>query len=348
MQRLRRRPYHFLVLAISFSAIVSLLPWRTSPFSWISSGWNPSSKDDLKYAYATFLGPPTIYQSESEADTDSDPYFTSVRLLTYQLLHSPTTRTGARTPIPFLVLTLPSVPPSHLSTLAAAGATIIPIQPLDLPETFNQRLITHSRFRDVLSKLRLWQLTAYTKIVFLDADTILLSPLDSLFTDPDLSTPLATLPGNSSAAPTGAPPPSTYLLAASADTWGPQSEWLKPGHPEYLCACFMLLSPSEEMFQYYTSILSGPDAPSNAAYPEQDLLIYAHRRDGRMPWRRIPVQWSANDGRLVGELAGGVRSLHVKAWERAQGGNAADEGTREMWRGLVREMEEYYRAEGIA
>jgi len=60
------------------------------------------------------------------------------------------------------------------------------------------------------------------------------------------------------------------------------------------------------------------------------------------------VQWSANDGRLVGELAGGVRSLHVKAWERAQGGNAADEGTREVWRGLVREMEEYYRAEGMA
>lgn len=50
MQRLRRRPYHFLILAISFSAIVSLLPWRTSLFSWTSSGWNPSSKDDLKYA----------------------------------------------------------------------------------------------------------------------------------------------------------------------------------------------------------------------------------------------------------------------------------------------------------
>lgn len=49
--------------------------------------------------------------------------------------------------------------------------------------------ITKSRFRDVLSKLRLWQLTQYGK----DADTILLAPLDPIFTDPEISRPMSTL-----------------------------------------------------------------------------------------------------------------------------------------------------------
>ncbi|OCL11244.1 glycosyltransferase family 8 protein, partial [Glonium stellatum] len=213
MQRLRRRLYHFLGLAIAFSTIASLLPWQTSPLSW-PSVQSPLSKDE-KYAYATFLGPPTVYESDSASGTDSDLYFTSIRLLTYQLLHSPATRTAAQPPIPFLVLALPSVPASHLSTLAAAGATIIQIQPIHLPSTFNQPLTTPSRSRNALSKLRLWQMTAYTKLLFLDANTMLLSPLDALFTDAALSIPATTLPPNSNTTdPLTHPPlPPTYLLA---------------------------------------------------------------------------------------------------------------------------------------
>jgi len=47
-----------------------------------------------------------------------------------------------------------------------------------------------------------------------------------------------------------------------------------------------------------------------------------------MPWRKIPAEWSANDGDAVDELrvgAGGVKSLHVKAWEGADGGNVGNE-----------------------
>ncbi|OCK82304.1 glycosyltransferase family 8 protein [Lepidopterella palustris CBS 459.81] len=344
----RRKLCHFLILSATLTTILSLTQWGIPLLSWLPTPEvNSLAGVSPRYAYATFLGPRTVDASSLEADSNldaaSDPYFTSVRLLTYQLLHSPKTQTHVKPRIPFLVLTLPSVPKHQLSILEAEGATIVQIEPLDLPKTFDQSLILNSRFRDVLSKLRLWQLTDYDRVLFIDADTILLSPLDSLFTDPELSVHMHTLHKNETNSFAETLLPSEYLLAASADTWGDQTEWLKPGHPEYLCACFMLLAPSEEMFRYYQSVLNSPEAPSNAAYPDQDLLIYAHRRDGSMPWRRIPVEWSANDGKLVSELVGGVRSLHVKAWDHAEGGNLADERTKKLWRALLQEMEAYYK-----
>ena len=146
-----------------------------------------------RYAFATFLGPragegPTVPTTETTLTLDADPYFTSIRLLTYQLLHAPKTRPRTGSPaIPFLVLTLPSVPEAQIATLAAEGATIIPIAPLDLPEIFRPQGHEHSRFRDVLAKLRVWQLTQYDRILCLDADTVVLEPLDGIFTDAELN-----------------------------------------------------------------------------------------------------------------------------------------------------------------
>lgn len=306
-----------------------------------------------RYAYATFLSPgkrpssssPSRSTSYSDPDSNSDPnpYFTSVRLLTYQLLHDPRTRTRLQPSIPFLVLTLPSVPVSQLSILVSEGATIVPIQPLNLSQTFDQSII--ARFRDVLAKLRLWQLTQYDKILALDADSIILSPLDSIFADPDLSTPMATLHNGSTVDAPEAHLPSSYLLSASADTWGNQADWIGSERLAYLCACFMLLAPSDALFAYYEWVLGRPEPSFHASFPDQDLLIYAHRPEGSMPWRKIPAEWSANDGDVVDELrvgAGGVKSLHVKAWEGADGGNVGNERVKSFWKGLVGEMDAYY------
>ncbi|KAF2800685.1 glycosyltransferase family 8 protein, partial [Melanomma pulvis-pyrius CBS 109.77] len=245
-----------------------------------------------------------------------DPYFISVRLLNYQITHAEKTRTTLHN-VPFLILVLPSVPSRQIDILKSEGATIVPIETLDLPAAFDREFITNSRFRDVLSKLRLWELIDWDKILYLDADTFLLENLDAIFTDPELSAPMKTLSTNKTeGGGDGVEPPETYLMAASSDTYGDQTEWEEPGHINYLCACFMLFSPSLPLFNYYLNILTSPEAPPNAAYPEQDLLIHVHRLEGRMPWRRIPVEWSANDGEMNDEraLLGGVKSLHVKGW----------------------------------
>lgn len=308
--------------------------------------------EQRRFAYSTFLSP-AWSTSENTTASDSasldDPYFVSVRLLNYQIRHANTTKTQLKN-VPFLILALPNVPAHQVEILKDEGATIVPIEPLELPDAFDKDFIENSRFKDVLSKLRLWQLTDYGKILYIDADAFLLANLDDIFTDPDLGTPMKTRLGGRDSGQgdtdnAAVSPPDTYLLAASADTYGDQTEWEEPGHVNYLCACFMLLTPSSALFDYYTSILGGPHAPPNAAYPEQDLLIYAHRLDGPMPWKRIPIHWSSNDGEMNDELAlrGGVRSLHVKGWEGAEGGNVANEKYKKVWRELVEEMEGFYR-----
>jgi len=334
-----RRLYTSLVLACTLGILVYTLLIFCSQRALSTS----SRKHHQKYAYATFLGPPT--GSSFGSDPDTEPYFTSVRLLNYQVLHAPNTHTRLPPPIPFLVLTLPSVPALQLATLAAEGATIVPVQPLDLPPTFDQSAIKRSRFRDVLAKLRLWQLTQYDKILALDADTLILSPLDSIFDDPHLSAPMPTLQNDSSLTDLRTPLPSTYLLSASADTWGSQAEWIKSNHPAYLCACFMLLRPSDAIFAYYEWVLNQPEARFKAYYPDQDLLIYAHRPEGAMPWRRVPVNWSMNDGEAPDELKmaeNSVKSLHVKGWKGADGGNVGSEKVKKLWKDRVDEMERYY------
>ncbi len=90
-----------------------------------------------------------------------------------------------------------------LEPLECAGATIIDVAPLPLSPGFRER---HTRARqhqeapftkgekpafhdplDNFQKLRLWELDAYERIVFLDADTLAVRNLDRLFGYPEFS-----------------------------------------------------------------------------------------------------------------------------------------------------------------
>jgi hypothetical protein len=47
-----------------------------------------------------------------------------------------------------------------------------------------------------------------------------------------------------------------------------------------------MFAPSKEMFNYYTSFLNIKDS-FDPRYPEQNLLNYAHRWGGPMPWKEL-------------------------------------------------------------
>ena len=104
---------------------------------------------------------------------------------------------GARWPL----VVLAAAGAGRLDGLAAEGCRIVPATPLPLSEAFRER---HGRaalhaaapftkggkpaFHDPLDnfiKLRLWQLAAYRKLVFLDADTIVVKNIDRLFDYPE-------------------------------------------------------------------------------------------------------------------------------------------------------------------
>lgn len=95
------------------------------------------------------------------------------------------------------------VEPRSLAPLAERGARLHPVGLLDTSEAFNA---AHARARlhgaapftkgrkpdfhsplDNFAKLRLWQLTDYDRVVYLDADTVVMQNVDILFEYPEFA-----------------------------------------------------------------------------------------------------------------------------------------------------------------
>jgi alpha-N-acetylglucosamine transferase len=110
-------------------------------------------------------------------------------------------RTGTKADI--VVMHTGGVPLEALAPVAVLGARLAPVELLPTSAAFNER---HSRARqheaapfikgekpafhtplDNFAKLRLWQLAGYEKIVFLDADVLVLRNIDRLFSYPEFS-----------------------------------------------------------------------------------------------------------------------------------------------------------------
>jgi alpha-N-acetylglucosamine transferase len=261
-----------------------------------------------KYAYATFLTG-TVADAE-DADFNHDNYFIAARLLCYQLLHSPETRTNQS--IPFLAIVTQDVPQSKQDRLAEDGAIVIPVD--YIREDWVHAM--HGQWADVLTKLRMWELTQYERILFLDTDTIVTRPLDGIFQDPAASLD-PTKPNKDMVAEDESPQPTSYAFAGVPEMnhdhhYPPSDENHDFPNINYLNAGFFVFSPSVEIFNHYLSIIRIRDR-FNPDFPEQNLLNYAHRREGNMPWKQLAPTWNIHYPNLA-DLEGGVASLHDKWW----------------------------------
>lgn len=280
-------------------------------------------------AYATFLS-----TRVTDDDVD-DPYFTAARVLAYQLLHAPDTRTQLE--IPFLVLVTPAVSTAKRARLRADGATVISVDLLS--SSTHWETPGRDTWVDQFAKLRLFELTAFDRILYLDGDMLLTRPLDGIWLE-RAAQPRATRRGHPrNLRSDEAPLPETYLLAGIGDIGGADHAFPPPAGGE-LNGGFFMLKPSRVAFDYYCSVLELPRR-FDASMMEQNLLRYAHRRDGNMPWTTFaPGRWNVNWPRLA-DLRGGVASLHDKFWE---------EGNKEwierelvvMWWRVRGEMEGYW------
>jgi hypothetical protein len=74
----------------------------------------------------------------------------------------------------------------------------------------------------------------------------------------------------------------------------------------------------------------------DANLPEQNLLNYAHRRDGNMPWQTLWYGWNVHFASSE-DLEGGVASVHEKWWRPFVHPNE-DGGRMGTW-GLERKVE---------
>lgn len=259
-----------------------------------------ANSNHARFAFVTFQaqypGP------NGPVPDDEDSYYIGTRTLVYQLRHSPETRINSF--IDLIVLATPDVSQSKRERLEKDGATVLTVS---VPKN-DWATTDKPRWRDALAKLRVFELTQYEKILMIDSDMLLVKRLDGIFDDEatNLLKPLA----DSSTADEGHLP-AEYMLAAQTI----QNQRVHPYPPEYgsyFSSGFFLLKPSHEIFDYYVSLMSLPGR-FDPQIMDQNLLNYAHRRDGPMPWTEMTYTWTTT-WPTEKEYEMGAASLHEKWW----------------------------------
>ncbi|KAF1961210.1 nucleotide-diphospho-sugar transferase, partial [Byssothecium circinans] len=298
-----------------------------------------------KLAFAMFFSS-TEYQSEV---LSADNYFISARILVWQLLHSPKTR--SRRPIDVVVLVTPSVSESRRKVLEADGAIIHPVDFLhkawgDFRET---------RWLDILAKLRAWEMTQYSRVLMLDTDTILREPIESIFEE-EAAQFQKTLPyGDVERQPPESAPalPDEYVLAGVGETFSSEHTfppwWDGDGtngglyKRGYFNGGFLIFSPNKKLFDHFQFKVNLPNSfdPSLA---EQNLLNSVHNWHGPAPWKPLNNTWNLmypNDD----DLRGGLKTMHQKWFETPWADQQRNGELVKMEMGRVRwEMEGWYEA----
>ncbi|WVQ71050.1 hypothetical protein IAR50_000575 [Cryptococcus sp. DSM 104548] len=200
---------------------------------------------------------------------------------------------------PLLVMTTPSLPESYQSFLRSYGFTLIPVSHLS-PSTSQHAGFSPdmNRLNDAWTKLQVFGLVEYDKVILIDADMIFLKDMDELF---DLE-----LPGRDwiGAAPACVCNP--LNLEHYPRDWVPENcslshqqsptPLLSPEIPSLdaprtahlLNSGLVVLHPSDALLDSLVSFLETSPTISQALFADQDVIADAFK--GR--WRPLP--WWCN------------------------------------------------------
>ncbi|KAK7549334.1 glycosyltransferase family 8 protein [Phyllosticta citricarpa] len=332
----RAKPTFFALILSCLTFVFLLSPFEDTVID-LEYGLLEEIAPSSRFAIATFLsGNPHEDQEDPE---NSNYYYAATRVLTYQLLHADSTR--IRNPlIDFLVLTTKEVPESQRARLQADGATVVHVDDIPLSWWIKTGV---TRWRDQFTKLRLLEMTQYARVCFLDADTFLTGPLDSVFHEPGVLNASTTDFNLTSALKSDeAPPPASYVFAARSDNdfVGQRDHPVPPPSTDTFSAGFWVAAPSRPLFELLLSVMQHYHR-FDPHTMEQSLLNYVFRRDGVMPWAELDWHWSAT-WPSEADLAAGVRSLHEKL-----GMKGPPETLRALWFKTRSEMHELYRERGL-
>ncbi|KAJ5970797.1 uncharacterized protein N7479_000715 [Penicillium vulpinum] len=282
----------YLRKAIATVTCLALFFWVATTFSFYGS------KDDTKpprYAFATLL----MSGNDSEYPHIEEPYLQAARLLSFQLLRNPRTRNRIDN-VPFLILVTPDIPQRHRDILSREGATVVPVDNVEAG-SFDNNWDSSQHPNAVLAKLNLWTLEEYDKILFLDVDSVIFRPIYHIFEDP-------TTVMRATINPT-AKMPKNYMIAAPHDSRTNLNMQIVSGQEihqnTHIDNEFFILHPSRDLYNYYVGL--------HYDHPEQNLLNYAHRADGPMPWQNLESGWNMKDASRS-DYEKGLKSIKHKWW----------------------------------
>lgn len=310
-------------------------PW-TSPVIDPSYGRLNDVSQSSRFAIATFL-------SENPSTDPRDPegtdyYYAATRVLTYQLLHAEQTR--IRNPsIDFIILVTSELAQYKVDQLTRDGAIVIRAEDVPLSWWISTGV---KRWKDQFTKLRLLEMTQYSRVLFMDADTLLTRPVDPIFGEQYVVHPTPSkLDLISQIKADEAPVPARYVFCARSDNafGGERDHPFPPLRTERFSAGFWIAAPSHELFELLISV-TRRYRRFDPHTMEQSLLNYVFRPNGAMPWCELDPHWSAT-WPSERDLDAGVVTLHEKF-----GMVGPPEKLRMMWYGNLQEMREFYAREG--
>ncbi|WP_017345907.1 glycosyltransferase family 8 protein [Pantoea sp. A4] len=219
------------------------------------------------YAWATLLTQPN--------------YLIGVRALQRSLRQS-------KTQWPLVVMVTDAISHADRELLQQEGCLIHPVSPLQPPSGLSEHYAS-AQFGEVWTKLRVWQLPDCERVVFLDADMLVLQNMDELFTL-DL--------GDNLLAACHACRCNPNRIASYPASWQPDYchyTWQERGQPApenvdlYLNGGFLVLKPDPEVFKQLSARIAAIDDLRAYPFSEQDLLNEAFA--GR--WLPLPYIYNA-------------------------------------------------------
>jgi alpha-N-acetylglucosamine transferase len=264
----------------------------------------------------------------------SDRFFIATRMLIYQILHDPVTRSLS---IPIIVLVDPGVRQSMIERLEKDGAIVKRVGYLRPKEDWLKP--KKERWRDMMVKLHLWEMVEFDRVLFLDSDIILRRSLDGIFAE-EAALPKSVLHDVKLRDDEGTLP-EEYVMAGVLEV--PRAHSYPPKPEEYLSLSqfnggFFIAKPDLTLFEHYVKILD-QEGRFDSELMEMALLNYAHRDEGPMPWGRLGSEWNIRNPNWR-DVEGGVASVHEKWWKVEEFGLDGEFG---VWFERVRDdMEMFY------
>jgi len=262
-----------------------------------------------------------------------DSYFIATRTLAYQLLHAPSTKIR-NSSIAFVVLCSESLESDKRDQLRKDGAIVAEVKDVALGSWVKVQV---DRWKEQFTKLRVFQMTQYKRVLYIDADTLITKPMDDIFAEPEVKTLAPTLLHRKDQIKDDESElPKEWFFAARSDNafLGERDHPVPPLQTNVLTAGFFMAAPDQKLFDHFLSVIKH-EGRFDSWSMEQSMFNYVFRRDGAMPWRELNWRWSAT-WPSEKDLEMGVHSLHEKFWV------TGPQKLVDMWKARKDEMLKFY------